>query len=186
MNMRSGWLIVPILGLIVGVLTSGEPAGAQRPGADGPAPEFTHQARDEWINSGPLSLKVLRGNVVLIDFWTFDCWNCYRSFPWLNQLDGRFAGQGLRIIGVHSPEFRNEREPQRVAAKVREFGLGHPVMIDNDFSYWKAINNRYWPAFYLVDKRGQLRYRFAGETHVGDRRALEIESRIGELLAEQP
>ncbi|MDH4259599.1 MAG: redoxin domain-containing protein [Gammaproteobacteria bacterium] len=170
--------------LAIVVLASGQPASAQQSGARGLAPEFTHQAKDEWINSGPLSLKSLRGAVVLIDFWTFDCWNCYRSFPWLNEVDERFAARGLRIIGVHSPEFRHEREPQRVAAKVHEFKLGHPVMIDNDFSYWKAIGNRYWPAFYLVDKRGLLRYRFAGETHTGDRRALEIEKRIGELIDE--
>jgi thiol-disulfide isomerase/thioredoxin len=158
----------------------------QQPRAGETAPEFTHQAVEEWINSPPLSLKSLRGQVVLIDFWTFDCWNCYRSFPWLNEVHEKFAVQGLRIVGVHSPEFRHEHEPERVAAKVREFKLEHAVMIDNDFSYWKALGNQYWPAFYLIDKRGQLRYRFAGETHRGDRRAQEIELRIGELIGEQP
>lgn len=184
--MRVTWLSIPILGIAVTAMALGaNPSGPQPPAGE-PAPEFTHQAEENWINSAPVSLESLRGQVVLIDFWTFDCWNCYRSFPWLNEVHKRLAGHGLQIIGVHSPEFRHEREPQRVAAKVREFKLEHPVMIDNDFSYWKALGNQYWPAFYLIDKRGQLRYRFAGETHSGDRRALEIERRIGELIAEQP
>lgn len=124
--------------------------------------------------------------MVLIDFWTFDCWNGYRSFPRLNEIHERLARHGLQVIGAHSPEFRHEHEPARVAANVREFKLEHPVMIDNDFSYCKALNNQYWPAFYLIDKRGKIRYRFAGETHCGDSRAREIELRIGELIAEQP
>ena len=87
-------------------------------------------------------------------------------------------------LGVHSPEYPQEHDRAKVAAKVREFGLAHPVMIDNDFSYWNALGNQYWPAYYLVDRKGRLRYRFVGETHRGDARALEIEKRIGELLAE--
>jgi thiol-disulfide isomerase/thioredoxin len=184
MKLRFGWLKIPILALAIGMLMTRAAAAVQPADFDRPAPEFTHRAADEWINSAPLSLQDLGGSVVLIDFWTFDCWNCYRSFPWLNDVEERFGAHGLRIIGVHSPEFRHEREPRRVAAKVREFGLGHAVMIDNNFSYWKAIGNQYWPAYYLVDRRGQLRYRFVGETHTGDRRALEIERRIQELLAE--
>lgn len=175
-----------ILSLAVTALTLGAIPFGQRLQASEPAPEFTHQSAEDWINSPPLSMKSLRGQVVLIDFWTFDCWNCYRSFPWLNEVHGKFAGQGLEIIGVHSPEYVHERESQRVAARVHEFKLEHPVMIDNDFSYWNALDNRYWPAFYLIDKHGQLRYRFAGETHHGDARAQEIERRIGELAAEQP
>lgn len=159
-------------------------AGGQRVvvAAGGPAPEFTHTDAEDWINSGPLQLVALRGQVVLIDFWTFDCWNCYRSFPWLNELDARYRDRGLRVIGVHSPEFAHERERERVLAKVREFGLYHPVMIDNDFSYWQAMNNRYWPAFYLIDTSGQVADVFVGETHSGDDRAKRIEARIQALL----
>ncbi len=170
--------------LLIGLATVALAAGPQQIAGADPAPEFTHRAQHEWINSAPLSLRELRGEVVLIDFWTFDCWNCYRSFPWLNEVGEKYGNRGLQIIGVHSPEFRHERDRKLLEAKVREFRLAHPVMIDDDFSYWKAIGNRYWPAFYLVDNRGQLRYRFAGETHAGDRRAIEIERRIGELLAE--
>lgn len=148
------------------------------------APEFTHADPSAWINSAPLTLRGLRGRVVLVDFWTFDCWNCYRSFPWLNAVDERYGSEGLTVVGVHSPEFEHERDRERVAAKVAEFGLHHPVMIDNDFSYWKAMGNRYWPAFYLIDRKGVLRDVFVGETHAGDRNAERIERRVRELLAE--
>ena len=146
------------------------------------APEFTQSDPKDWINSDPVTLESLRGRVVLVDFWTFECWNCYRSFPWLNSLEARYQDQGLRIVGVHSPEFAHEREHARVAQKVREFELHHPVMIDNDFSYWKALDNKYWPAFYLIDANGRIADVFVGETHLGDRRARRIEARIEELL----
>lgn len=148
-------------------------------------PEFTHKEPQDWLNSDPLRVADLRGQVVLIDFWTFECWNCYRSFPWLNAVDQRFASQGLKVVGVHSPEFEHEHDVDRVKAKVAEFALQHPVMIDNDFSYWKALKNRFWPAFYLVDKYGTIRGRFIGETHVGDKQAETIEQLITALLAEQ-
>ena len=147
-------------------------------------PAFTHSAADDWINSPPLKVEELRGRVVLIDFWTFDCWNCYRSFPWLNDVETRFGKRGLSVIGVHSPEFKHERERSRVEEKVEEFDLHHPVMMDNDFSYWQAMKNRYWPAFYLVDKNGNIRNVYVGETHIGDSRARTIESAIEALLAE--
>lgn len=149
-----------------------------------PAPEFTHKDPDAWINSEPLTLSQLRGQVVLVDFWTFDCWNCYRSFPWLNSVEERFKEEDFRIIGVHSPEFDHERQRHRVEAKVREFELQHPVMMDNDFSYWRAMENRYWPAFYLIDQSGIVRDAFVGETHSGDPRAKAIEASIEALLME--
>ncbi|NJO12231.1 MAG: redoxin domain-containing protein, partial [Gammaproteobacteria bacterium] len=148
------------------------------------APQFTQRDASAWLNSAPRRIEDFRGQVLLIDVWTFDCWNCYRSFPWLRDLEQRLAPAGLAVVGIHSPEFSHERERQRVAAKVREFGIGHPVMLDNDFAYWKALGNRYWPAFYLVDKRGAIRGRFVGETHRDDRNARQIEALITELLAE--
>ncbi len=149
-----------------------------------PAPEFTHSAPEAWINSPPLTIADLRGQVVLIDVWTFDCWNCYRSFPWLKGVEERFGPRGLTVVGVHSPEFAHERVRASIERKVAEFGLPHPVMIDNDFSYWKALGNRYWPTYYLVDKRGRLRARFIGETHAGTDRARRVEEAIEVLLAE--
>ena len=148
------------------------------------APEFTHTSERDWINTQPLKLADLRGKVVLVDFWTFGCWNCYRSFPWLKQLEARFEEADFLVIGVHSPEFDHEKDRKKVSAKVTEFELSHPVMVDNDFSYWKAMNNRYWPTFYLIDKRGRVRASFIGETHTGDSNAQAIEGRIIELLKE--
>ncbi len=148
------------------------------------APEFTETAPAAWINSPPLHLAGLRGKVVLIDVWTFECWNCYRSFPWLKSVETRFGPEGLVVVGVHSPEFDRERDPASVAAKVREFGLDHPVMIDNDMRYWKALGNRFWPAFYLIDRQGRIRERFVGETHTGEPQAQRIETAIADLLTE--
>ena len=149
-----------------------------------PAAEFTHEKPDEWINSSPLSISDLKGEVILIDFWTFDCWNCYRSFPWLTKLESALSGEKFRIIGIHTPEFEHEKIRASIEIKANEFGLHHPIMIDNDFSYWKAMQNRYWPAFYLLDKKGMVRAMFFGETHEGDEQASRIEKVIRKLLAE--
>ncbi len=148
-----------------------------------PLPEFSGQASD-WINSGTLSVADLHGKVVLLDFWTFDCWNCYRSFPWLIELEERFKAQDLQVIGIHTPEFSHEKKRENVIAKAQEFGLHHPIMMDNNFDYWKAMSNRYWPAFYLVDKKGNIRASYIGETHKGDVNARQIEQQIELLLAE--
>lgn len=147
-------------------------------------PAFTHHADKDWINSKPLTWQALRGKVVLLDFWTFMCWNCYRSFPWLTSMEADFGGQDFIVIGVHTPEFDSEKDRKRIADRAHHFGLHHPIMVDNDHSYWNAIGNRYWPAYFLVDKQGKVRYFFAGETHVGDRQAKKIEARIKQLLAE--
>lgn len=148
------------------------------------APEFTHAGAADWIGSAPLRLEQLRGKVVLLDVWTFACWNCYRSFPWLNTVQERYAARGLQIVGVHTPEFEHEKVRASVEQKIRQYKLAHPVMLDNDFSYWKALANRYWPAFYLIDRQGRVRATYAGETHGGDAQARRIESDIEALLAE--
>lgn len=148
------------------------------------APAFTHTKPTEWINSPPLTWAQLRGKVVLLDVWTFDCWNCYRSLPWVNSLKQKFP-QGFEIVGVHTPELPQEYELANVRAKVREFGVTGPVMLDNDYSYWNALENRYWPAFYLVDTQGQIRARFIGETHADQAQALRVEEQIRSLLEEE-
>ena len=159
---------------------------AQAMGAKGaaPAPEFTHTAPEDWINSPPLTLAELRGKVVLVDFWTFGCWNCYRSFPWLTAMEEHFSDRPFTVFGVHTPEFDHEKDRDRIVAKTREFKLPHPVMIDNDFSYWRAMRNRYWPTYYLIDKQGSIRAKFIGETHAGTERANAIQQAIETLLAE--
>lgn len=145
-------------------------------------PEFTHQQDSEWINSKPLSVNDLKGKVILIDVWTFDCWNCYRSFPWLVELEQKYQSQGLQVIGIHSPEFDHEKIRANIIAKAEQFKLHHPIMMDNDFSYWRALNNRYWPSYYLVDKSGQVVYSHVGETHQGDRKAIVLEKTLKNLL----
>jgi thiol-disulfide isomerase/thioredoxin len=147
-------------------------------------PEFTQRSAAGWLNSPPLGVADLRGKVVLLDFWTFDCFNCYRSIPWLQDLERRYGARGLRVIGIHSPEFAHERVPANVAAKVAEFKVAHPVMLDADHAYWRALGNQYWPAFYLVDRRGRIRGTAIGETHSGDAQARAVESAIELLLAE--
>jgi thiol-disulfide isomerase/thioredoxin len=150
-----------------------------------PAPEFTHSKASEWINSKPLKLADLKGKVVLLDIWSYGCWNCYRSFPWTNDLEKRLEDEDFVVIGVHAPEFDSERDRNNVVAKAKQFKLHHPIMIDNDFSYWNALGNQYWPTFYLIDKQGKLRAKYLGETHKGDKQALKIEGGIQYLLNEE-
>jgi len=145
-------------------------------------PEFTHQQASEWINSSPIRTNELIGKIVLIDMWTFDCWNCYRSFPWLNELEAKYKAKGLQVIGIHTPEFEHEKIRSNIEAKVKKFKLHHPIMIDNDFSYWKRLNNRYWPSYYLFDQTGQLVYSHIGETHKGDDKAIALENIIKQLI----
>ena len=147
-----------------------------------PAPAFTHPREQDWLNSRPLTWPELAGHVVMIEFWTFDCWNCYRNIPWVNALRAR--NPQLRVIGVHTPELQQEYARDNVVRKVKELGVQHPVMIDNDYSYWNAMGNRYWPAFYLVDAHGRVRASYFGEMHEGDAQARTIESAMRKLAAE--
>lgn len=149
-----------------------------------PLPEFTNTKTDEWFNSVPLKLSDIKGKVVLLDFWTYGCWNCYRSFPWMHELEEKLAPEDFQVIGIHTPEFGHEKVANNVAEKIKQFKLKHPVMMDNNFVYWNSLNNRYWPTFYLIDKKGQLRYSHIGETHSGDRNAQAIEAEILQLLNE--
>lgn len=147
------------------------------------APEFTHHEPADWVNSGPLKLADLRGQVVLIEFWTFDCYNCRNTLPWLKAIHSELKDKGLTIVSVHTPELPQERDPVQVRAAVETLGIDYRVMIDKDFSYWNAMGNRYWPAFYLVGRDGQIVATAVGELHRGDRRGDQFEQRIRELLA---
>ena len=147
-------------------------------------PEFTNVDSNEWFNSKPLKRDDLKGKVVLLDIWTYGCWNCYRSFPWLSELEAKFSADEFTVIGIHTPEFDHEKNPSNVAKSIKKFKLHHPVMMDNDFAYWKALGNRYWPTFYIIDKQGMIRSKHIGETHSGDRNATRIEAAIRQLLAE--
>ena len=125
------------------------------------APEFTGIL--EWINSEPLTMQELRGKVVLVNFWTYTCVNCINTMPYLKDWHAKYADQGLVIVGVHSPEFEFEKPTANVVEATVKFGLEYPVAQDNDFATWWSYDNRYWPAEYLVDKDGVIRYRHFGE-----------------------
>jgi cytochrome c biogenesis protein CcdA/thiol-disulfide isomerase/thioredoxin len=131
----------------------------------GPAPDFHGIA--QWLNSKPLTLEVLRGRVVLIDFWTYSCINCLRTLPYIRAWDDRYRDAGLTVVGVHSPEFAFEHVESNVRENVRKLGVRYPVALDNDFVTWQSWHNQYWPAKYLIDKRGHVRYFHFGEGGYG-------------------
>ena len=149
-----------------------------------PVPELPALGADAWINSAPLRLADLQGQLVLIEFWTFGCANCLRSIPWVKSIAERFGPAGLQVIGIHTPEFSHERSAQAVREQIKALAIRHPVMLDNDYEYWNAMGNRYWPAFYLVDKQGRVRHAWAGEVRNGSRRGRLIQQAIEDLLAE--
>ena len=132
-----------------------------------------------WINSEPLTIEELRGKVVLVDFWTYTCINCIRTFPFLKLWHSRYADDGLVILGVHSPEFEFEKVLDNVVQATLDNGILWPVAQDNDFVTWKNYSNRFWPAKYLIDQEGIVRY-----THFGEGSYAETESKIRELLEE--
>jgi thiol-disulfide isomerase/thioredoxin len=141
-----------------------------------PAPEISSPS---WFNSKALTLAELKGKVVLLEFWTFGCWNCRNVEPFIKAWHQKYAAQGLAVIAVHAPEFSHERVLANVQRYLREHAINYPVAIDNDFITWNRYNNRYWPALYLIDKRGIIRY-----LRVGEGGYRETEQRIVELLGE--
>jgi len=142
-----------------------------------PAPELIPGG--EWFNSIPLSLADLKGKVVLLDVWTYTCINCQRTLPYIKNWYDKYRDQGLVVIGIHAPEFEFEKEPGNVAKAISDFGIKYPVMQDNDFATWRAYHNNYWPAKYLIDKDGNVRY-----THFGEGDYDQTESAIQDLLKE--
>jgi len=116
-----------------------------------------------WINSDPLSPEGLKGQVVLIGFWTYTCINWLRTLPYLRAWDTKYRGHGLTLIGVHTPEFGFERDMRKVASVVRDRGIEYPVVLDSGYSIWRGFNNHYWPAVYIADVHGRIRYHHLGE-----------------------
>jgi cytochrome c biogenesis protein CcdA/thiol-disulfide isomerase/thioredoxin len=145
---------------------------------EGPLPSL--DGATLWINSPPLTREQLRGKVVLIDFWTYSCINCIRSIPYVRAWADRYRDQGLVVIGVHAPEFAFERDAANVRKAVADFGIRYPVALDNKLVIWRAFDNRYWPAHYLADAQGRIRYH-----HFGEGRTDETEAAIRALLAEK-
>jgi len=142
------------------------------------APEI---ASGQWINSEPLTLKSLHGRVVLIDFWTFACYNCQNTLPTVKKWDAQYRDKGLTIIGVHTPELDYERNVDNLRREVAGLGIKYPVVTDNDYSTWKAYGVEAWPTVFLLDKQGRIRW-----THVGEGAYYETEEVIKKLLAEAP
>ncbi|MXX92829.1 MAG: redoxin domain-containing protein [Chloroflexi bacterium] len=136
---------------------------------------------DAWINSEPTSIAQLtsEGKVVLVDFWTYTCVNCLRTLPFLREWQDKYADNGLVILGVHAPEFEFEKELENVQMSVDEEGIEWPVALDNEMSTWRSFNNRYWPAKYLIDTNGDVRY-----THFGEGAYRETELEIRHVLEE--
>jgi len=132
-----------------------------------------------WLNSVPLSRTSLRGKVVLVDFWTYTCINSLRPLPYVKSWAAKYKDAGLVVIGVHTPEFSFEHEPMNVENAVRHLNLTYPVAIDSNYKIWQSFNNQYWPAQYLVDATGRIRFHHFGEGDYGN-----IERVIQELLKE--
>jgi thiol-disulfide isomerase/thioredoxin len=142
------------------------------------APEI---ANETWLNSAPLRLADLRGKVVMVEFWTFGCYNCRNVEPYVKEWHRKYMDQGFVVIGVHSPEFRYEHDVESVRRYLADHHIQYPIPIDNDFSTWNRYGNRYWPAMYLIDKRGTIRY-----VRVGEGGYAETDAVIQKLLAETP
>ena len=145
------------------------------------APRIMGKGINEWVNSEELVLAELQAEnkVVLIDFWTYTCINCIRTLPYLKQWHDKYADRGLVIIGIHTPEFEFEKSLDNVKEAIEGFEIKYPVVQDNNYWTWNAFNNRYWPAKYLIDKDGYIRY-----SHFGEGRYDETEQAIRLLLEE--
>lgn len=182
-----------LIGIVIGVLIVGASFGAteyskrflrgfriypaHKISVSAVAPDL---AAGDWINSQPLKLKDLRGRVVLIDFWTFGCYNCRNTLPFIKGWHDRYRDKGLTIVGVHSPEFDYERKVENLRREVASLKIQYPVVSDNDYQTWDAYNVAAWPTVVLLDKQGRIRWR-----HVGEGDYDEAERIIQELLAEK-
>lgn len=133
----------------------------------------------QWLNSPELNAESLRGKVVLVDFWTYDCINCQHTLPYVKEWEKKYGKDGLVVIGVHTPEYGYERIIDNVKDQVKKLGITYPVAIDNNYAIWRNFDNQYWPAHYLIDAKGQVRY-----THFGEGRYEAQEQMIQQLLKE--
>jgi thiol-disulfide isomerase/thioredoxin len=142
-----------------------------------PAPEI---ANTIWLNGQPTTFADLKGKVVMVEFWTFGCYNCRNVEPYVKAWHKRYKDQGFVVIGIHSPEFSYERDVEKVKTYLRDHGIDYAVPIDNEFATWNRYGNRYWPALYLIDKQGVIRY-----VRIGEGGYQETEHLIRTLLAEK-
>lgn len=176
-----------VIGIAIALLLAGFVQGNMLHGPNGGddknpllgkrAPEF---AEGNWINSQPLTMAGLKGKVVLVEFWTFECYNCKNTLPHVITWSKKFAGSDFTVIGVHTPELDIEKDLKQVKSHVESYGISYPVVTDNDYKTWNAYSQEYWPVIYLIDKQGIIRY-----VHVGEGDYEKTEETIQELLKEQ-
>ncbi|MGF6754557.1 thioredoxin family protein [Paraburkholderia sp. GAS42] len=161
----------------IGGMTANSGAATALPiDRNSPAPEFVGIER--WLNSAPLTMQQLRGKVVLVDFWTYSCINCVNTLSHVEDWHEKYKDQGLVVVGVHTPEYPYERKTAKVSAAIQQYGLRYPVAQDNEYATWNAYGNQYWPALYLIDKKGRIVY-----SHFGEGNYAKTEAAIREQLA---
>ena len=151
----------------------------EAPRASPAAPDLRGITR--WINTAPLSMRDLRGKVVLVDFWTFECINCLHALPQVKALYARYRDRGLVVVGVHTPELPAERDTANLLKAVKRLGIDYPVAQDNDSATWNAWDNQYWPAQYLVDAHGRVVF-----SHIGEGGYAAIENAVRTQLGLPP
>ncbi|MBS1517766.1 MAG: redoxin domain-containing protein [Bacteroidetes bacterium] len=178
----TGKIVYPVKSDTLDVHNSGEikkPLIELTGAGDDKTPDIKNNGR--WINSEKeLTLDDLRGKVVLIEFWTFGCYNCTNTLPYLKQWYEKYKSQDFKMIGIHCPEFDNERNFDNVSKSVEELGIKYPVLTDNDFSVWRKFDVHAWPTIFLIDKSGEIRYK-----KVGEGKYETTENKIIELLSEK-
>lgn len=136
-----------------------------------------------WLNTDkPLTLSGRKGKVTMVEFWTFACSNCQANLPTYERWQSRFSPRGFTIIGIHTPELPEEYKTEAVKKFVREHGITYPVLLDSDYANWSRWNQEYWPAIYLIDKKGAIREKWVGE--LGRSGAEKVEAKIEQLLGE--
>ncbi len=150
----------------------------------GPAPNM--QGISSWINSPPLSVPELKGKIVIVDFWTYSCINCIRSIPHIEGWYKAYGNNGLVIIGVHTPEFQFEHNLTNVEAAIKRFNITYPVALDNNYATWDAYGNEYWPADYIIDQNGTIRYATFGEGNYNQTEEVIRSLLVGAGYAIQP
>jgi thiol-disulfide isomerase/thioredoxin len=173
-------LLTAFAGLaVIAVATPGFAGDASVPiqlaEAHAAAPNFVGISK--WFNSAPLSIGDLRGKVVLVDFWTYGCYNCVNTLPYVTKLYERYKDKGLVVVGIHTPEFPFERSAGNVQTALKRHGITYPVAQDNESATWNAWRNQYWPAQYIVDQHGNVVFSHAGEGQYD-----EIERTVRRLL----
>jgi thiol-disulfide isomerase/thioredoxin len=171
------WVVVIALSQKPASLTAGAHESRPALSDEGPMPDL--DGAIGWLNSAPLNRKSLRGKVVLVDFWTYTCVNSLRPLPYVKIWAAKYKDAGLVVIGAHTPEFSFEKERVNVESALHDLKVTYPVAIDSNYRIWRAFNNEYWPAQYLIDGKGRIRYHHSGEGEYG-----ESERAIQALLKE--